>query len=106
MTNLIPPFPPFFNSYNRLGWLIVAAATVFWLGETWIFGWNLKPQSEAERYCDSMALMAWSLGWGYIAATSRVNVQTIFREEMIRWTIWFKENPMEKINATENSKGN
>lgn len=101
MKTFFPPSLPFFNQYNRTGWVLIAAAFVFWLGETWIFGWNLKPQSEAERFCDTLALVIWSIGCGHVGALSRVSIMNIFLGEMARWTTWMKANPMEKIDATD-----
>ena len=34
---------------------IVGVGIVFWLAETWYFGWNAKPRGDAERRCDAFA---------------------------------------------------
>ncbi|HMM20609.1 MAG TPA: hypothetical protein PKA10_07700 [Selenomonadales bacterium] len=36
---------------------------IFNFGETWYFGWNLKPQSPEEMVCDYIARGLMLIGW-------------------------------------------
>ncbi len=37
---------------KNIGWLLILAAIIWMIIETWYFGWNLKPLSKEERVCD------------------------------------------------------
>lgn len=39
----------------KIGPIICVVAFLFWLAETWYFGWNAKPISAAEETCDHIA---------------------------------------------------
>ena len=36
--------------------LLALIGVLFWLIETWYFGWNLFAESDAERWCDRIAM--------------------------------------------------
>ena len=40
----------------KLYWILFLTGVIFGLCETAYFGWNLHPQSEAERICDYIAI--------------------------------------------------
>lgn len=47
---------------NKYPWLVLAGLAI-WLIETWLFGWNDRPESGAEKFWDvfSMVLIIWGL---------------------------------------------
>jgi len=49
-------------------------SVLFWLSETWYFGWNTKPSCRAERICDWMAIVT------YTVAVFQMAVQHIANE--------------------------
>lgn len=41
---------------------------IFWLSETWYFGWNLKALSDKERYCDTIVIHGVDIWFEYFIA--------------------------------------
>jgi vacuolar-type H+-ATPase subunit I/STV1 len=50
-----------------IGWILLFIGFLFNVLETWYFGWNLKPQSVPEAYCDGLSDLILFLGLVYIA---------------------------------------
>lgn len=48
----------------------MAVAAVFWLAETWYFGWNWMAQSQAEVVCDTIAVAFFAYGFGGFVVAS------------------------------------
>lgn len=67
----------------KKGLLWILVGYVFNILETWYFGWNMKPQSVAEKFCDNVAvgiilvgfciIAGWAAGatvWNYVIRTN------------------------------------
>jgi len=51
-----------------INWRIFWLGQFFWLIETWHFGWNFAPSSDAEMICDGIAVLITALAFiGYRA---------------------------------------
>lgn len=37
--------------------IILLLGIIFWIAETWYFGWNWDPKSAAEKFCDAVATL-------------------------------------------------
>lgn len=51
----------------KIGTIICVVAFLFWLAETWYFGWNAKPMSAAEETCDRIAQVVGWIGVFFLA---------------------------------------
>jgi hypothetical protein len=47
---------------GRIGRILLLAGFVFWILETWYFGFNRSPESDAELACDIFATAAMLIG--------------------------------------------
>jgi hypothetical protein len=45
-----------------LGKTILVATFLFWLLESWWFGWNMEPINELEKACDKLVNIGYLLG--------------------------------------------
>jgi hypothetical protein len=51
-----------------MNWRIFWMSQIFWLIETWHFGWNFLPSSDAEMVCDGIVVLLLALSiMGYRA---------------------------------------
>jgi len=42
---------------SRRATRVLGVGLLFWLVETWYFGWNRLPESDAERVCDAVCVL-------------------------------------------------
>jgi hypothetical protein len=46
----------------KLTRIIFLIGFIFWIGETWYFGWNMHAINEAEKTCDSIVSLIFAIG--------------------------------------------
>lgn len=50
------------NKVKAVWIMLLPFGLIFWIAETWYFGWNRLPQSEAEWWCDYIAALITVIG--------------------------------------------
>ena len=53
----------------------IILSQIFWLIETWYFGWNFYPSCHAERHGDQIVIALFYLGRGMIIGRKQANIQ-------------------------------
>lgn len=48
---------------SRINWPVFWIAQAWWLAETWHFGWNFLPVSDAEIVCDGIFALITALAF-------------------------------------------